>query len=59
MHAIVYAGMGDTDESLNWLEKAVAARETIALSLKVDPAFDRLRGNARFQDILRRVDVDR
>ncbi len=59
LYATMYAAMGDTEESLNWLEKAIAARENIALSLEVDPAFDRLRGNPRFQEIVRRVGFER
>ena len=50
-----YAAVGDTAETLAWLEKAYAERSGELVSLKVSPAYDFLRGNARFQRLLERV----
>lgn len=52
--AIVYAGLGDADEALAWLEKAQAEREVWMAYLNVYPIFDPLRADARFTALLRR-----
>ncbi len=55
--ALVYAGLGQNDEAMAWLDKAYRGRSAwlIQLSLKVDPRWDPLRSDARFQDLLRRI----
>lgn len=53
-----YAGMGDKDQALAWLEKAYARRSNGLTSLKVDPAYNLLRGDQRFEDLLRRVGLE-
>ena len=53
--AQAFAGMGDKDQALAWLEKAYAERSNALTSLKVNPAYDPLRGDARFRDLLQRV----
>jgi len=54
--ATIYAGLGEQEQALNWLEKAYADRcGWLALWLKVDPKFDGLRADERFRDLLRRV----
>ena len=50
-----YIGMGDNDRAIAWLEKAFAQRSNGLTGLKVDPMYDPLRGDPRFQDLLRRV----
>jgi TolB-like protein len=53
-----YVGVGDRERALEWLEKAYAQHSSILTSLKVDPAYDSLRADPRFQDVLRRVHLD-
>jgi hypothetical protein len=53
--ALAYVGMGNNDHAIAWLEKAYAQRSNGVIALKVDPAYDPLRGDPRFQDLLRRV----
>jgi len=53
--AWAYLGMGNKDQALVWLEKAYAQHSNIMVSLKVEPAFDPLRSDPRFQDLMRRV----
>ncbi|HEX4945853.1 MAG TPA: protein kinase [Blastocatellia bacterium] len=53
--AINYARLGDAEQTLAWLEKAWQARSGLLIWLKIQPAFDSLRGNVRFADLLRRV----
>lgn len=56
--AQAFAGMGDKDQALAWLEKAYAQRSSGLTSLKVDPAYDVLRREPKFEDLLRQVGLD-
>ena len=49
-----YIGMGNKEQALVWLEKAYSQHSSLT-SLKVDPIFDPLRSDPRFQDLLSRV----
>ena len=53
--AEAYAGMGEKEQALTWLEKAYAQHSNKLVSVKVDPLYDPLRGDPRFQDLLRHV----
>ena len=53
--ALIYAGLGEKDQALAWLERAFAERSTWMPYLKVDPWLDSLRSEPRFQDLLRRM----
>jgi TolB-like protein/DNA-binding winged helix-turn-helix (wHTH) protein/Tfp pilus assembly protein PilF len=50
-----YVGIGQKDEAFVWLEKAYAQHSNALVSLKVNPMYDPLRSDPRFQDMLRRV----
>jgi TolB-like protein/DNA-binding winged helix-turn-helix (wHTH) protein len=52
---VSYSGIGDKEKCLAWLEKASRERTNIPTGLKVDPLYDPLRSEPRFQDLLRRV----
>ncbi len=53
--AIIYVGLGDKAQALEWLEKAYGDRSFQLTWIKVWPQFDSLRGEPRFQDLLRRM----
>jgi DNA-binding winged helix-turn-helix (wHTH) protein/TolB-like protein/Tfp pilus assembly protein PilF len=53
--ALVYNGLGKRDEALAWLERAYAQRNWGMIFLKVEPKWNDLRADPRFQDLLRRV----
>jgi serine/threonine-protein kinase len=53
--ARVYAGLGETTEALALLNRAFQERSDQLTGLRVDPAFDDLRADPRFVDLLRRV----
>lgn len=53
--ALVYAALGDTNEAFEGLRKAYQEHEGRLVALKVDPMFDPLRPDPRFQDLLRRM----
>jgi TolB-like protein/DNA-binding winged helix-turn-helix (wHTH) protein/Tfp pilus assembly protein PilF len=51
--ALIYAGLNERDEAFTWLQKAYEQR--FNPSILVRPAFDVLRSDPRFQDLLRRL----
>jgi eukaryotic-like serine/threonine-protein kinase len=53
--AILYGALGQHEEAFSSLEKAVALRDVQLVFLGVDPAFDTLRGDPRFADLMRRA----
>jgi tetratricopeptide (TPR) repeat protein len=53
--AWAYVGMGNKDKACASLEKAYTQHSNIMTTLKVEPAFDPLRTDPRFQTLLRRV----
>lgn len=53
--AIVYASLGDRDGALSSLQKAYDERSGGVIWIKSEPTFDGLRGEPRFQDLLRRL----
>lgn len=50
--ALVYIGLQDKEKALFWLEKAYQERFMGLPALNVDPIYDGLRSDARFQQIL-------
>ncbi len=53
--ARIHVGLGEIDEAIEWLEKTYKERHGILTYLKVEAAFDRLRSDPRFLDLLRRI----
>jgi len=53
--ALVYAVLDERAQCLAWLEKAYAQHSSMMIWLKVDPRFDKIRPEAGFQDLMRRV----
>ncbi len=52
---VAYIGMNDKKKALFYLEKAYREHSSGLTSLKVDPTFDPLRDDPRFQAVLRRI----
>ena len=55
--ALVYVGLNQNDEAMAWLETAFAERFNPGVLLR--PAFDPLRSDPRFQDLLHRIGLNR
>jgi hypothetical protein len=53
--SVAYVGLGDKDKALAWLERGYQEHSNAMTALKVDPMYDPLRGDPRFQDLIRRV----
>jgi hypothetical protein len=49
------AAAGDKEHAIAWLEKAASDRPDTLPALKVEPVYDSLRGDSRFQALLRKV----
>jgi TolB-like protein/DNA-binding winged helix-turn-helix (wHTH) protein/Flp pilus assembly protein TadD len=50
-----YITSGDKDHAFEWLEKAYQERSPVLFAIKVDPSWDPMRSDPRFQDLLRRM----
>ena len=51
--ALMYVGLGEKDQAMKWLERAYA--EHFNPSILVRPAFDPLRSDPRFQNLVHRI----
>jgi tetratricopeptide (TPR) repeat protein len=55
--AAQYAALGEKENAFEWMEKAYTDREPMMALLNTDPAYDSLRSEPRFGDLLRRIRV--
>ena len=53
--ALVYLGLQQNEEALEWLKKAYDGRAYHMIYLKIDPRLDPLRNDPRFTDLVRRI----
>lgn len=53
--AYVYEGLGQTEATFSWLERAIEERDGWLTNLATFPPFESVRDDPRFKDILRRV----
>jgi hypothetical protein len=53
---MIYAGLGEDDQAMAWLEKAYSDRFNPSILLR--PGFDALRSDSRFQDLVRRIGLE-
>lgn len=56
--AQLLARLGETDRAFGALDAAYKTHNHLMTQLKVNPAFDNLRGDARFAELLRRMNLD-
>jgi TolB-like protein/Tfp pilus assembly protein PilF len=57
--ARVYIGLGDKEQALVWLRKAYDERSAYLVNIGVHPAYDPLRSDPRFDELLRGVGLAR
>jgi hypothetical protein len=55
----VSAGLGRKDEAFEWLERAYEEREALLVWVKVQPAFDPLRDDPRFDALLKKIGLEK
>ena len=53
--ALIYAGLGEKERALEWLQKAYEDRSAIMTWLRVEPKLDSLRSDPRFNELERHV----
>ena len=53
--ALIEVGLGDHDRAFHFLERAYALRALRLLYIEIDPRFDALRDDPRFEQLLRRL----
>ena len=53
--AILYAGLGETDQAFAWLARAYEEHDFVLGLLRVYPFFDPLRSDARFTELVKKV----
>jgi tetratricopeptide (TPR) repeat protein len=51
----VYAALGERDKAFEWFNKAIAERDYILVLIRVDPMFDDVRDDPRFQALVKQV----
>jgi tetratricopeptide (TPR) repeat protein len=57
--ASVYAILGDNEQALRWLETAYQQTDDFLVFLRIQPQFDPLRSDPRFQAILKKIGLDK
>lgn len=55
MLSVAYIGLNEKEKAFAWLEKALRERSSSITALRVEPVYDPLREDPRFQDLLRRA----
>ena len=53
--AIIHIGLGETARALDWLEKGFQGRDLPMCNIKAHPVYDPLRGEPRFENLLRQM----
>jgi TolB-like protein/Tfp pilus assembly protein PilF len=57
--AMVYAGLGDRDQTMHWLHRAYSERDGMLAYANREFAWDKYRNDPEFRDLLRQVGVSR
>jgi TolB-like protein len=52
---LVYIGLGDKEQAVNWLEKARDEHTAEVVHFKCEPIYESIRGEARFRELLKSI----
>ena len=55
---LIHLGLGDTDATLQWLERALEDRSSLLWLTPVEPRFDRIRDEPRFAPLVARYGLE-
>jgi serine/threonine-protein kinase len=53
--ALIYAGLGENDKAIEWLQTAKRERDPFLIYIRVDPNFDNLRKDPRFIELMQQI----
>ena len=56
--ALIYLGLNDREQALNWLNRAYKEGDPNMNSLNVDPTLGNLRSETRFRELLERIGLN-
>jgi adenylate cyclase len=56
--AMIYLGLGEKEKALDWLDKSYQDQESACWYLTVDPIYDSVRKEPRFQAILKKIGLE-
>ncbi len=59
LRVLLHLGLGEKDKALDWLEKSYEEQDGASWHLKVDPSYDPLRTEPRFQALLKKAGLDK
>ena len=57
--AVAYAWLGDKDKAFHLLDEAYAERDARMICIRTEPSLDPLRDDPRFNDLLRRIGLEK
>src|SRR5437763_5204331 len=57
--AMIYLGLGEKEKALDWLDKSYQDQESACWYLTVDPIYDSVRNEPRFQALVKKVRLDK
>jgi len=55
--AVTYAQLNDKEKALEYLEKGIRERDGQVFLINMNPQFDNLRNDPRFQELIRRLNL--
>jgi len=53
--ALIYAGLGDNDKAIEWLQTGKRDHDPFLMYIRVDPNFDNLRKDPRFVELMQQI----
>jgi hypothetical protein len=56
--AVIYNGLGEREEALNYLEKSFEEREAQISFIKIDTRWDEFRAEPRFVEIVKQMNLE-
>ena len=56
--ALVYIGLGEKDLAFEWLDKAIRELSVVLIQIKVDPEFDTIRTDPRYNLTLKKMGLE-
>ena len=59
LFAMIHSGAGNKDKAFEYLEQARLGRQSFLTHLKVEPLFDDIRSDPRFDELVKKIGIPR